>query len=145
MFIGASPASTGGGIKTTTLAVLVLSVRSLLYSRDKVEVWHRTILPQMVYKSIAILLFSFSFLILFTILLVLIQKGEFLDILFEAASAIGTVGLSTGVTTTLSGAGKVLLSLLMYIGRVGPLTVALALGEVKKVNVAYPTTDISVG
>ncbi len=145
MFIGASPASTGGGIKTTTLAVLILSVRSLLYSRDKVEVWHRTISPQTVYKSIAILLFSFSFLILFTILLIETQEGDFLDILFETASAIGTVGLSTGVTTTINGGGKIMLSILMYIGRVGPLTVALALGEVKKVNVAFPTTDISVG
>ncbi len=145
MFIGASPASTGGGIKTTTLAVLILSVRSLLYSRDKVEVWHRTIPPQTVYKSIAILFFSLSFLILFTILLIETQEGEFLDILFETASAIGTVGLSTGVTNTLNGAGKVMLSILMYMGRVGPLTVALALGEVKKVNITYPTTDINVG
>jgi len=145
MFIGASPSSTGGGIKTTTLAVLILSVRSLLLSRDKVEVYNRTITPQTVYKSIAIFLFSFTFLVLFFILLLETQKGIFIDILFEAASAMGTVGLSTGITGHLNATGKGLVSLLMFIGRVGPLTVALALGEVKKVNVEYPTTHITVG
>jgi len=145
MFIGASPSSTGGGIKTTTFAVLILSVRSLLFSRDKVEAWKRTIIPQTVYKSVAILLFSFTFLILFSVILLETQEGNFLDILFEAASAMGTVGLSTGVTNILDGTGKILVSLLMYIGRIGPLTVALALGEVKKVNIEFPTTRISVG
>ncbi len=145
MFIGASPSSTGGGIKTTTFAVLILSVRSLLLSRNKVEVFNRTISSQTVYKSVAILLFSSSFLILFCVLLLETQEGSFLDILFEATSAIGTVGLSTGVTNHLNGIGKILVSLLMFIGRVGPLTVALALGEVRKVNVEFPSTNISVG
>ena len=145
MFIGASPASTGGGIKTTTFAVLILSVRSLLLSRNNVEIFNRTIPHQVVYRAIAITLFSLSFLAIFVILMLTTQAGRFLDILFEAVSAMGTVGLSTGVTGTLDPAGKILVTLLMYIGRVGPLTVALALGEVRKVNVEYPTTRISVG
>ena len=70
---------------------------------------------------------------------------DFLNILFEATSAMGTVGLSTGITPFLSAFGKLCLSVLMLIGRVGPLTVALALREVKKINVEYPTTEISVG
>lgn len=145
MFVGASPSSTGGGIKTTTLAVMLLSVRSLLMSRDKVELFHRNITPQTVYKSVAIFLFSTTFIIIFTILLLLTQPFEFLDIIFEAVSAIGTVGLSTGITGSLDTVGKILITILMYVGRVGPLTVALALGEVKKSKLEYPTTRISVG
>jgi trk system potassium uptake protein TrkH len=145
MFIGASPSSTGGGIKTTTLAVLLLSVRSLLMSKDKVELFHRNIMPQTVYKSIAILLFSSTFVITFTILLLVTQPFGFLNILFEAVSAIGTVGLSTGITPALDYTGKILITILMYVGRVGPLTVALALGEVRKSKLEYPTTRISVG
>jgi len=145
MFIGASPFSTGGGIKTTTFAVLILSVRSLLLARNKVEVFQRTIPTQTIYKSVAIFLFSSFFLIVFTVFLLETQKMNFLNILFEATSAMGTVGLSTGITPFLSAFGKLCLSVLMLIGRVGPLTVALALREVKKINVEYPTTEISVG
>ncbi|MCE5249079.1 TrkH family potassium uptake protein [bacterium] len=145
MFIGASPSSTGGGIKTTTFAVLILTVRAMLTSRDKVEIFSRTIPQQTVYKSIAIMLFSSTFVIGVTVLLLATQQGEFIDVLFEAVSAIGTVGLSTGVTGHLDTVGKLLITLLMYVGRVGPLTMALALGEVKKVNIEYPTTRVAVG
>jgi len=145
MFIGASPASTGGGIKTTTFAVLLLSVRCLLRSRDEVELFGRTIHHGTIYKSIAIVLFSFTFLVVFIILLSATQQGGLMDIVFEAVSAIGTVGLSTGMTGRLDVVGKVLVSILMYVGRVGPLTVALALGEVRKVNIEYPKARITVG
>lgn len=145
MFIGASPASTGGGIKTTTLAVLLLSVRSLLRSRDKVEVFDRTIMHQTVYKSIAIVLFSFTFLMIITMILLATQTGSFLAILFETASALGTVGLSAGITGELDTFGKILITILMYVGRIGPLTVALALGEVRAVKVEYPTARVTVG
>ena len=145
MFIGASPSSTGGGIKTTTFAVLLLSGKSMLTSRDKVEIFRRTIPHQTVYKSIAILLFSFTFLSVFCVLLLATQTGEFIDILFEAVSAMATVGLSTGVTGTLDTAGKILVTILMYVGRVGPLTVALALREVRRVNIEYPVSRVSVG
>ena len=145
MFIGASPASTGGGVKTTTVAVLVLSVRSLLKSRDKVEIFKRTIPHEIVYKSIAIILFSGTFIFTIGILLVATQTGKFVDIIFEVFSAIGTVGLSTGVTGTLDAFGKVLVSLLMYVGRVGPLTMVLAMGEAPKIKIAYPTAKVNVG
>lgn len=145
MFIGASPASTGGGIKTTTFAVLILAVRSMLTSREKVEIYSRTIPHQTVYKSIAIVIFSCSFFVLFSMLLLATQQGGFIDILFETFSAMGTVGLSTGITGTLNTFGKIVITVLMYIGRVGPLTVALAIGEAKLVNIEYPTTRIAVG
>ena len=145
MFIGASPSSTGGGIKTTTFAVILLTGRSILTSRDKVEIFRRTIPYQTVFKSVAISLFSLTFVVVFSVLLLATQTGQFIDILFEAVSAIGTVGLSTGVTGTLDTIGKILITILMYVGRVGPLTVALALGEVRKVKVEFPTTRVSVG
>jgi trk system potassium uptake protein TrkH len=110
-----------------------------------VEIYSRTIPQQTVYKSIAIMLFSSTFIVLITIMLLATQKGTFIGILFEAVSAIGTVGLSTGVTGHLNATGKWLITILMYVGRVGPLTIALALGEVKKVHIEYPTTRIAVG
>ena len=145
MFIGASPASTGGGIKTTTFAVLLLAVRSLLYSRDRVEIFRRTIPHQIVYKSIAITLFSAFFLTVFITLLLLTQKDSFVNLAFEAFSAIGTVGVSAGSTWRLDSIGKTIIIILMFLGRVGPLTIALALGEVRKLNVEYPETRINVG
>lgn len=145
MFIGASPASTGGGVKTTTLAVLLLAARAHLGSRSRVEVYRRSISPETVYKSIAILIFGFSFIFIVTILLLSTQAFSFMQILFEAVSAFGTVGLSTGITPRLNPTGEVLLSLLMYIGRVGPLTIALALGMRRKATIEYPSTRIVVG
>jgi trk system potassium uptake protein TrkH len=145
MFIGASPASTGGGIKTTTLAVLILSVRAHLSSRGRVEAYGRTITPETIYKSIAILLYFVFFIIAITILLMATQTGTFLGLLFEAVSAICTVGLSTGITPNLDETGKILIIILMYVGRVGPLTVALAMGERRKPAIEFPTTRIAVG
>jgi trk system potassium uptake protein TrkH len=145
MFIGASPASTGGGVKTSTLAVLILAVRAHLKSRDKVEVFEKSIPPQTVFKAVSIVLFSSFFIILAVALLLMIRSGGFLTVLFEAVSAIGTVGLSTGLTPQLDTTGKLIITLLMYVGRVGPLSIALAFGESKKVAIEYPTTRILVG
>ncbi len=145
MFIGASPASTAGGIKTTTLAVFILSARSHLNSRSRVEVYRKSISPETIYKSIAIVLLFFTFIFAVAMLLLTTQRFSFLQILFESVSAIGTVGLSMGITPGLDATGKLLISLLMYVGRVGPLTIALALGERRKPTVEFPTTRIVVG
>jgi trk system potassium uptake protein len=145
MFIGASPASTGGGIKTTTLAVLTLAARAHLKSRNNVEVSEKTVPHETVYKAVAITLFSLSFLIMITLFLVETQSGDFLEILFEAVSAMGTVGLSAGMTPHLDSTGKLLIVILMFVGRVGPLSIALVFGEPRKVTMEYPTTRILVG
>ena len=84
-------------------------------------------------------------LIVFSMMLLSTQTGRFIDIVSEAVSAMGTVGLSTGVTGTLNTFGELLITMLMYIGRVGPLTVAFALSEVHKVNIEYPTANVNVG
>ncbi len=145
MFIGVAPSSTGGGVKITTFFVLLLSARTLITRRERVEIFRRTIPNETVFKSIAIFLFYQTFLAMFVILILATQQGRFIDLLFESVSAMGTVGLSTGVTGSLNDVGKVLVSILMFVGRVGPLTVAMALREDQRIKVSYPTTRVTVG
>lgn len=138
MFIGASPGSTGGGVKTTTLGVLAALMKSRFTGREKVSLFKRTIPEDVVARSLIILVSSFIVVILFVMILLVSESGEmafmerrgrFIDILFEAVSAFGTVGLSTGLTSALSDGGKMAVTLLMFIGRLGPLTIALAIGK----------------
>lgn len=145
MFIGVAPSSTGGGVKITTFSVLLLSVRTLITRRERVEIFRRTIPNETVFKSIAIFLFYQTFLVVFVILILATQQGRFIDLLFESVSAMGTVGLSTGATFQLNGIGKVLISILMFVGRVGPLTLAMALREDQRIKTSYPTTRVTVG
>ncbi len=153
MFIGASPGSTGGGVKTTTFAILVQSLRATLRGRDRVEMYGRTVLPSLVVKATALFLLSLGVVSIFVYLILAIETGasgaklSFLSVLFECVSAFGTVGLSLGITPYLSAMGKFLISLLMYIGRVGPLTLVLAVGE-KSSNtgkVDYPDGKLMIG
>jgi len=146
MFIGASPGSTGGGIKTSTFAVLLLAVRSMIIGRDEVEVFGRTIRKTTVYKAISIVAISFFILVFMFLLLLATQKEDFLSLLFEAVSAFGTVGLSTGITAGLTDLGKVLIIVLMFVGRVGPLSLALVVGEAeKRARVTYPAGKVLIG
>ncbi|HDD35442.1 MAG TPA: hypothetical protein ENF30_01440 [Candidatus Desulfofervidus auxilii] len=130
MFIGASPGSCGGGIKTTTFAVFVSFVRNKLEGKERVHVLSRTLPDETVYRAIVLFALS-SFLIFLTTIFLLSTQcyglphkaGILSSYLFEAISALGTVGLSTGVTSTLNNWGKIMIICLMFIGRVGPLTV----------------------
>jgi trk system potassium uptake protein len=146
MFVGASPAGTGGGVKTSTLALLVLSVRAILRNRDEVEVFYRTIPREAVHKALVIITLSFSLINVFTIALLLTDEARFLPTMFEVVSAFGTVGLSMGLTPSLTAAGKIIIIVVMFIGRIGPLTMALALGERHdSARFAYPTERVMVG
>jgi trk system potassium uptake protein TrkH len=146
MFVGASPASTGGGVKTSTFALLILSVRAILRKREEVEVFYRTIPRETVHKALVIITLSFSLINLFTILLLLTDDAPFLPTMFEVVSAFGTVGLSMGLTPSLTDAGKVIIIVVMFIGRIGPLTMALALGERQEsARFAYPSERVMVG
>ncbi|MFC1478775.1 TrkH family potassium uptake protein [Candidatus Margulisiibacteriota bacterium] len=126
MFIGASPGSTGGGIKTTTFFVLWSAIVSGFKKRRNVEAYKRTIPVSVVQKASTLFVFSLSILMVFTVALLYIEKKVFIDILFEAASAFGTAGLSTGITPLLTSPGKALITILMFIGRLGPLTIGYA-------------------
>lgn len=133
MFIGASPGSTGGGIKTTTFGVTLYVLRSLLQGRRNIAFGNRLIPPSVVNKALAIFITSGMILTLFLSLLYMVERAPFEQIFFEAVSAFGTVGLSLGLTPTLSIPGKLIITALMFVGRVGPLTLAFAVGERKDV------------
>ncbi|NQY73329.1 MAG: hypothetical protein HRT90_01050 [Candidatus Margulisbacteria bacterium] len=146
MFIGASPGSTGGGIKTTTFGLLVAAFWNTIRSRKQIEMMGRTIPYHFVFKAVAIIIISSIIVITFFYLLLLTESGGFFPILFETISAFGTVGLSVGMTEQLTKVGKILIILLMFIGRVGPLSIAFALARRRsKPNYAYPEERILLG
>ena len=150
MFIGGSPGSTAGGIKTSTIAIMILTVISVIKGREDTEVFGRRIEKDLVYK--ALVLFFMAFLMVLTVTMILTitePKGNFINLLYEAASALGTAGLTTGVTQRLSTVGKVLIMINMYLGRVGLLTVATALTSNRKGKKGgkykYPSGKILIG
>lgn len=127
MFIGACPGGTGGGIKTTTPAVLWGVIRAGFHRRGETELYRRTIPVEVIQKA-AMVLCSSLLLVCGALGLMLVFEPEkdFVDLFFETVSAFGTVGLSTGITAALSEAGRVIITLLMFIGRLGPLTIGFA-------------------
>lgn len=146
MFIGASPGSTGGGIKTTTFAVLLLSVKSMLKGEGPIKTYRRTIPIASIIKALALLVSALILVSVIFILLLFVEDKPYLSLLFETISAFGTVGLSTGITSDLTAQGKLLIILLMYIGRIGPLTMGLALTrEMMKEKIEYPETRVLIG
>ncbi|GBE14235.1 MAG TPA: Trk family potassium uptake protein [Proteobacteria bacterium] len=150
MFIGASPGSTGGGVKTTTFAVMLASLRAVLTGNEKVELRKRTLPETVVRRAHAVFLASIGwvFLTVFALSMIGVVGGAstFLPILFETISAFGTVGLSMGLTTSLTVAGKLILSMTMFAGRVGPLSLILALAQKPdRALVVYPEQQLPIG
>ena len=146
MFIGASPGSTGGGIKTTTFGAMMMSTWNLIKGRSKVEIFKREVNLEVIEKAFAITLLAAMLVITVTMVLVVNEGLPFVDILFESVSAFGTVGLSTGVTPQLSNLGRILITMTMFAGRVGPLTLAIAFAKRRQKGIYhYPREDIMVG
>ena len=148
MFIGASPGSTGGGIKTSTFAIMIQSIRSTLRGRNRVEFFQRTIPNMLVVRATALSIISVIVTTSFIFIMMAVEKEQsFLTVFFEVVSASGTVGLSLGITPHLSALGKILISALMFIGRVGPLTLVLAIGERKEDigKFEYPEGRLMIG
>jgi len=146
MFIGASPGSTGGGIKTTTFGIMVITMWNKIIGKKDIEIYNRRIDEEDVLKAMAITLLAMALIVLITIVLTITESKPFLDILFETVSAFGTVGLSTGVTPTLSKIGRILIIMTMFAGRVGPLTLAVAFAERQRKGIYhYPKEKIMVG
>jgi trk system potassium uptake protein len=147
MFIGASPGSTGGGIKTTTFATLIGAVWSQVRGREDVVLFRQRIVPDHIFKSLTVTS-SGLFVVIFITMILSITEGakDFLMILFETTSAFGTVGLTMGLTPHLSSIGRILITLTMFAGRVGPLTIAIALAQ-RKTNsyFNYPKGKITIG
>lgn len=146
MFIGGSPGSTAGGIKTTTFATLVQGVRVAISGRKDVVMFHRKIPESQVSKVLLILMLAICLVFLSTFLLTITEQAEFLALFFEVVSAFGTVGLSMGITTELSTVGRLILVATMFLGRLGPATVAFALArERTRSDIGYPEEKIILG
>lgn len=147
MFVGGSPGSTAGGVKTTTLGIVIFTLISVLRGRQDAEVYKRRISQSVVFKAMAIFMLGITIVIIGVMILSITEIGaSFETILYEVISAFGTVGLSQGLTPTLSSVGKVTIAIIMYLGRVGPLTVMLALaGKQEKINYKYPEGKILIG
>ena len=147
MFIGGSPVGTAGGIKTVTVAVLVVSALATIQNKNDVTLFHRNISRQAVNKAVAVTAMSFAILFASTLLLSAVTDASALDVVYETVSATATVGLTRDLTPSLNSAGKAIIIATMYLGRVGPISLALALNSSKKQRnlIKNPTEDISVG
>ncbi len=146
MFIGGSPGSTGGGIKTTTFGVLFLSTRAVIKGDEDVVVFRKTIPDEVIHRALALVSISMALILIVSLVLTLTEDANFIDILFESTSAFATVGVSRDLSPNLSSIGKVLISTTMYMGRVGPLTMALAFASKRKgTNYKYSEGNILVG
>lgn len=146
-FIGSSPGSTGSGIKITTLAILVATAKAVLIKREQVQIKGRSIAIDQVYKAFAILGLSIGWILLTIFCLLITEKGlEFFDIVLEVISAFSTLGISLNITPHLSLVGKFFILLSMIFGRLGALTIILALiPTVKKTEFSYPEERIMIG
>jgi len=146
MWIGASPASTGGGVKTSTLALAVLNFLSLAKGKSKIEIYRREISELSVRRAFAII--SLSFIVIgFGILMLSVSDGEkeLLSLAFECFSAYSTVGLSLGITEDLSTAGKLIIIVIMFVGRVSMLTIIIAVfRKIHHGNYRYPLEEIEI-
>lgn len=151
MFIGGSPASTAGGIKTVTLGVIILLVINYIKGRSETHIFHKNITRGAVKRAIVVFTIS-VFIVISATWLLLITDGvhlSFMDIIFEVVSSFATVGLTLGATTKLSLAGRLIIMMLMIIGRLGPITISIALfkkhKEIKQTKVQYPNGNVLIG
>lgn len=145
MFIGAGSASTGGGIKLSTAIVIILSVIAFLRGRTELNVLKRSIGIETVIKALAISMSGIVFIITAVFLLNLTERQPFLNILFEVVSAFGTTGLSTGITGSLTVLGKMVIIFMMFLGKVGPLTLLFTLATKEQQKIRYPSEDVLTG
>ncbi len=149
MLIGGSPGGTAGGIKTVTFAILIMAVYATTRRRAEVELFKRSVPLSAVGNALTVILMFAMVFLTSAFLLSITERHngfDFLDIMFETASALGTVGLSTGITSSLTTAGKIIIIITMLIGRLGPLTLLAALTfNIKPARFNYPTEPVVVG
>ncbi len=149
MFIGGSPAGTAGGIKTTTFMIVLCNIYTLSLGHNHVSLLNRTLSDQTVKKALTISILSFFITVLGLFILSITETGNFIDLTFEVYSAFGTVGLSANITTTLTNIGKLVIMLLMYIGRIGPITMLLTFtsryNQNNRKEFTYPEGEVLIG
>ena len=146
MFIGGAPASTAGGVKTVAIAMLVLGTLATLRKRENVEAFHRQIPASTIRHAAVVIMVMFCLVSTVVLLLSYTESASLAEVLFESVSACGTVGLSTGLTPDLTIAGKLVIMLAMFAGRLGPLTLLIALaGRERTSAYSYPVEPITIG
>jgi trk system potassium uptake protein TrkH len=149
MFVGGSPGSTAGGIKTVTLAVVIMTAVAALRRRREVEMFKRSVRVVIVGRAITVALLFVAVLLGATLILTITESGNgftMAGIAFEVGSALGTVGLTTGITPSLTTVGKLIIIAVMLVGRLGPLTLLAALTfNLKPVQYDYPDEALIVG
>ena len=146
MFIGASPGGTGGGTKTSTIAVLVATLRSILKGRPSVEFFKRSLPQDVVNKAICVVILSLGLVLVSSIVISAAEKQPLTEVLFESVSAFGTVGLSRGLTRDLTTTSKIAIILTMFFGRIGPLTLGLAIRQrMREASYSYPVERVMIG
>ena len=147
MFIGGSPVGTAGGVKTVTVAVLICSAIATIKNKSSASLFHRRISEASIKKAVAVVVAFLSICTLSTILLVATNNLSALDALYEAVSATATVGLSRNLTSSLNTFGKIVIIATMYFGRVGPISLAVALGSKNESQnvISDPIEEISIG
>jgi Trk-type K+ transport system membrane component len=146
MWVGASPASTGGGIKTSTIAIATLNFISVARQKERVELFRRQVSSLSVQRAFSIICLSLIVIGFAVFMLSVFEKEKhLLPIAFECFSAYGTVGLSLGITASLTDASKVVIILTMFVGRVGMLTILIAiLKKARRIKYQYPTEAILI-
>lgn len=147
MFIGASSGSTGGGIKTNTLMVLLVAMYSTIRGRSQVHIFKRKISNDIIFSALSVIIISLGLVMVVAFLLTVTEPDQdFIKLLFEATSAFGTVGLTLGVTSELSPLGKIIIIFTMFAGRLGPLTLAFALSRRRRESkIGYPDEKVLIG
>lgn len=145
MFIGAGSASTGSGIKVTTFIIVLLATLAFLRGKEEVVVFNRTIKKSIIVRALAIIVVSLLTVTIGLFVLTITENQPFLSLLFEVISAFGTVGLTLDLTPHLTASGKVVIMILMFIGRIGPLAFAFVFATRKESVVKHPSEDIFTG
>ena len=147
MFIGGSPVGTAGGIKTVTIVVLFATAYSEIKNKNEVSLFNRNLSRQITKKAVAVTSMSFSIVFISTVLLAAVTNAPVLDIIYETVSATATVGLSRNFTPSLGLWGKLIIIATMYLGRIGPISLAIAFNSNKETGnvIKNPTEEISVG
>lgn len=147
MFIGGSPVGTAGGIKTVTIAVLCVTAYAVITNRNEVNIFNRSLSKQITRKAVAVSMMSLGIMFISTLLLSAVMDAPALDIVYETVSATATVGLTRNLTPFLNVWGKIIIICTMYLGRIGPISLAIAFSYKKESenNIKNPTENVSVG
>lgn len=147
MFIGGSPVGTAGGVKTVTVVVLLCSAFATIRNKRTASVFNRTISGASIRKAVAVVMTFVVIFITSTVLLAAVTDASAIDIIYEAVSAVATVGLSRNLTGSLNTIGKIIVIVTMYFGRIGPISLAVAFGSRKETQnvISEPTEDITIG